>query len=129
MVEVPAPEMKREPEDNRLVLEKVPELEEVAAEVMVSFPELWISPPEMVKPAAEDNPPVRATFNPPSKVEVAVDWTFKTAASMETLPAKTVLVATPKPEVGPVVAIPSWPAPVKVIRLDPEEFWSWRRFP
>ena len=46
---------------------------EVPAEVMVSFPADWISPAEMVKPAAEERPPVEATRTPPSKVEVAVD--------------------------------------------------------
>src|SRR3989344_1744996 len=89
---------------------------EVAVETWVILPdERRRSPPDNVIPEADERPPVKATFNPPSKVEVAIDWTSRGPVSIVTSPEKRVLVATESPKEGAVVAIPSLESPVMTI--------------
>ena len=54
---------------------------EVEAPVSVNFPDDNISPPVIVKPVADDNPPVVNTFTPPVNVDVADSVTSKAPAN------------------------------------------------
>ena len=58
---------------------------DVDAPVKVNFPDERISPPVIVKPVADERPPVVKTFTPPVKVDVADSVTSNA-------PAKALLV-------------------------------------